>query len=216
MTTKILSLGDYYLDKSGWFVRKSPWIKRVKILFSILFLSAIFYPNEIVRSHIQSNLEYVSSKYSPPVKDVIYRDYILSHTSDLTGPNVVEIVETTKKWASEFGVDEKMLFAIMTVESTFYRHAISNAGAMGLMQVVPRWHLEKILEARKRFGNPELFDTNTNIFLGAWIYKDCLNRFKKQDSALLCYNGSNESPNGYDKKVMIAYNNLSNLMKKVK
>lgn len=216
MTSKLLSRENYYFDESGWFVRKNPWIKRFKILVTAMLFSIALYPNEVVRSHIQSGLEVLSYKYAPPVKEVVYQEYIKKHRPDLSNEEVTAIINASTKWATEFKVDEKMLLAIMTVESTFYQHAISNAGAMGLMQVIPRWHLEKILDARKRFGNPEIFDINTNIFLGAWVYQDCLARFKRTEGALLCYNGSNESPNGYDKKVMIAYNNISNQVKKVR
>lgn len=217
MTTKILSLGDYYLNKDGWFVRKSPWIKRIKYLVSVLFLFAVFIPNESAISYVQTSVgDFVNGKLSPPVKEVVYFDYIKKQNSELTNSEISSIVNSALKWSDEFNIDEKMILAIMTVESSFNKHAISNAGAFGLMQVIPKWHLEKIVEARKRFNNPELFDLNTNIFLGSWIYKDCLSKFKKNDKALLCYNGSNEMPNGYDKKVILAYNDISKQIRQVR
>jgi soluble lytic murein transglycosylase-like protein len=153
---------------------------------------------------------------TPTVKDVVYFEYIKKQNESLTNSEVINIIKSSLKWGDEFGVDEKMILAIMTVESKFNYHAISSAGALGLMQIVPKWHLSKIVEARAKLGNPELFDPNTNIFMGTWIYKECLTKFKNKENALLCYNGSNEMPNGYDKKVLIAYNDISGLIKQVK
>jgi len=70
------------------------------------------------------------------------------------------------------------------------------------MQVIPKWHKEKVIAARDKLGNPELFNIDTNIFIGAWILKDCLIKHKDTSKALLCYSGQTE---GYDQKVMREY-----------
>ena len=100
-----------------------------------------------------------------------------------------------------------MLLAIAKVESNFNVYAISTSGAYGLMQVIPYWHKDKILQARKELGNPELFSINTNIYLGATVLKECIQRVGINKS-LECYSG--RTP-GYTEKVLVAYNNLQKI-----
>lgn len=113
-----------------------------------------------------------------------------------------EIVHHAKKYGEKFNLDPALLLGVMHVESTFNRFAISNSGAFGLMQLLPRWHNDKIIKAREKLGNPELFSVETNIFLGAWVLKDCIKKFKQTDTALKCYNGSVGTNTNYHEKVL--------------
>jgi soluble lytic murein transglycosylase-like protein len=116
-----------------------------------------------------------------------------------------QIVDSTYKWAKEFNVDEKLILAVAKIESKFNKHAISPSGAYGVMQIIPVWHKEKILAARAKLGNPELFHIDTNIFLGTWILKDCLIKTGNTIKALQCYSGQTA---GYSQKVMSEYQKL--------
>ena len=40
--------------------------------------------------------------------------------------------------ARKYGLDPDLLFAVMRVESVYQRRIISHAGAIGLMQIMPR------------------------------------------------------------------------------
>ena len=82
----------------------------------------------------------------------------------------------------------ELVLAVIDVESNFDQFAISRAGAIGLMQVMPFW-LEEI-------GHPEdnLFDIDTNLRMGCTIlryYLDMENGDITQ--ALARYNGSKGS-----------------------
>ena len=69
--------------------------------------------------------------------------------------------------ASEFGVDEAVVRAIIHAESAFRPNAVSHAGAQGLMQLIPA--------TASRFGVSDVFDPNQNIRGGvqylAWLLK---------------------------------------------
>lgn len=99
---------------------------------------------------------------------------------------------------NEVGVDPYLILAVMAIESSFNPVAQSSAGAVGLMQVIPRWHPET--------GASEinLTDDQKNIKAGAVALK----KFLKMSSgnvemALLKYNGSARDPSKkYAKKVM--------------
>ncbi|HQU14794.1 MAG: transglycosylase [Chromatiales bacterium 21-64-14] len=87
--------------------------------------------------------------------------------------------------ATRAGLYPELVLALIQVESNFDRYAISNAGALGLMQVMPFW--------LKEIGRPNdsLFDIQTNLRLGCTILAYYLKREHGDlRAALARYNGS--------------------------
>lgn len=79
----------------------------------------------------------------------------------------------------------ELVLAVIQVESRFDRFAISNAGALGLMQVMPFW--------LKEIGKPhaDLFNIHTNLRIGCTILRYYMNKQHNDlTSALARYNGS--------------------------
>ncbi|MRX28307.1 transglycosylase SLT domain-containing protein [Kangiella sp. HZ709] len=97
----------------------------------------------------------------------------------------LKILALVHKHSNAAGVDPQMVLAIMEVESNFDRYALSVAYARGLMQIMPFWI--------KEIGTPEddLFDIETNIKYGCYIYKLYL-KYEKGNTTLALgrYNGS--------------------------
>ena len=87
--------------------------------------------------------------------------------------------------ASRVELAPELVLAVIDIESNFDRFAISYAGALGLMQVMPFW-LDEI-------GRPDdnLFDVTTNLRMGCTILRYYVDR-EKGDLArgLARYNGS--------------------------
>ncbi|WP_251359495.1 transglycosylase SLT domain-containing protein [Kangiella sp. TOML190] len=112
----------------------------------------------------------------------------------------LKILSLVHKHANAAGVDPQMVLAIMEVESNFDRYALSVAYARGLMQIMPFW--------KKEIGQPEddLFDMETNIKYGCYIYKLYL-KYEKGNTTLALgrYNGSRGKMK-YPKKVYRALN----------
>lgn len=170
------------------------WPKRVKALVLVTLTVA--------------SLVTVNNQTAAPVAtewQSSYISYVTEANPKVDQKDARAIVMSSLKWAYEFNLDPKLLLAIAKVESNYYKYAISSSGAYGIMQVIPVWHKDKILEARKVTGNPEIFNIDTNIYLGARVIKDCLNKHGKINKALLCYSG--QTPE-YDKKVLNAYTRL--------
>jgi len=97
--------------------------------------------------------------------------------------------------ASRAKLFPELVLAVIDVESNFNRYAISRAGAMGLMQIMPFW-LDEI-------GKPgdNLFDLKTNLRMGCTILRYYLDKEKGDlTRALARYNGSLGS-HRYTKKV---------------
>ncbi|ATE58813.1 lytic transglycosylase domain-containing protein [Thauera sinica] len=98
------------------------------------------------------------------------------------------------------GIDPLLIVAIMAVESSFNPRAVSNMGAQGLMQVIPRFHKDKIGSKR---GKNALFDPEFNIHVGTQVLHEGLARYGDMQRALQYYNGSlGDTSMRYTRKVM--------------
>ena len=70
------------------------------------------------------------------------------------------------------GIDPTLVLAVAAVESKFRARAVNSAtGAAGLMQVVSKWHQDKVLHVG---GEPSLLLVGPNIDVGAAIIADYL------------------------------------------
>jgi len=85
------------------------------------------------------------------------------------------------------GLDPLLILAVMAVESRFNPVAESLMGAKGLMQVIPRHHLDKLLE---HGGEEAVLDPMINIALGARILKEYVRRTGSLEAGLQFYNGA--------------------------
>jgi soluble lytic murein transglycosylase len=92
--------------------------------------------------------------------------------------------------ARQFRVDSALIYGIIRQESLFRADAATNAGAVGLMQLVP----ETARRTARGWGRPEpgreeLLDPETNILLGAAHLSDLVEQFDGQlEVALAAYN----------------------------
>lgn len=87
--------------------------------------------------------------------------------------------------ARRAGLDPALVLAMIQVESDFRKYAVSSAGALGLMQVMPFWQDE--------IGQPahDLFDVRQNIRFGCLVLRHYLDRENgDMPRALARYNGS--------------------------
>ncbi|WP_222987557.1 murein transglycosylase domain-containing protein [Psittacicella hinzii] len=74
------------------------------------------------------------------------------------------------KYASQYNVDPKLMFAIMEIESAFNPYAISSSRAIGLMQIVPRTAGLEVNRYQGMDRQPTekfLFNPENNIKFGA-------------------------------------------------
>jgi soluble lytic murein transglycosylase-like protein len=97
-------------------------------------------------------------------------------------------------------VDPLLILAVMAVESRFDPAARSGYGAKGLMQVVPRFHLNKLAE---HGGEPALLDPRVNVLVGTQILKDYVRRSGSLRAGLQRYAGWEDDPeHRYARKVL--------------
>ena len=100
--------------------------------------------------------------------------------------------------AGRLGLDPLLLVAVISVESNFNPIAESTAGAVGLMQVIPRFHQDKFEPDRESVLQP-----STNIRIGALVLKQYIRRAGGLVEGLQLYNGSaDDENNAYANKVL--------------
>ena len=94
--------------------------------------------------------------------------------------------------ARRFGISEAWIWAVMRVESRGNSRAVSRAGAMGLMQIMPAtWGT-----MRARYGlGPDPFDVRDNIMAGAAYLREMHDRYGNASAMLAAYNAG---PGRYD------------------
>jgi hypothetical protein len=100
---------------------------------------------------------------------------------DPRDPYAAAISEATTR----FGIPAAWIRAVIRVESGGDPHAISPAGAVGLMQVMPStW---EALTARHALGR-DPFDTRANILAGTAYLRELIDRYADLPTALAAYN----------------------------
>jgi soluble lytic murein transglycosylase-like protein len=98
------------------------------------------------------------------------------------------------------GIDPLLVLAVIAVESSFNPIAESLAGAKGLMQVVPRYHEDKLAE---HGGSGAVLDPMTNILVGTRILDQYIRRAGSLEAGLQRYNGArSDASSRYAQKVL--------------
>lgn len=139
---------------------------------------------------------------APPKESVLHQQLVAWVKSKakrpLTDGFATMVVEETFNQAIQNRVDPFVMLAVMSVESSFDYTARSGAGAIGLTQVIPKWHMDKMPNAA------HVFDPKNNIRVGAEVLGEYMRWYKGDvQKALLQYNGSLHLPSSpYSQKVM--------------
>ena len=123
----------------------------------------------------------------------------------------LELVSAAFAAGEQTGLDPLLIIAVMAVESRFNPIAESVAGAKGLMQVIPRYHMEKIIASG---GEKTVLEPETNILLGARILREYIVRSGDLAAGLQRYNGSlDKGSNQYAEKVISEKQRLQQILK---
>jgi soluble lytic murein transglycosylase len=85
-------------------------------------------------------------------------------------------------------VDPMLVAGLIRQESAFASDAVSNANAVGLMQVWPPTGVKLARSLKMRFTRGRLFDPEYNVKLGTLYLSDLLAAYRTPEAALAAYN----------------------------
>ncbi len=91
--------------------------------------------------------------------------------------------------ARAHGLEPGLLAGMVYVESKFEPHSESAAGAVGLMQLMPKTAGWAATQMGRRGLAERLTEPASNIALGAWYYRYLLDKYDDERLALAAYNG---------------------------
>jgi soluble lytic murein transglycosylase-like protein len=105
----------------------------------------------------------------------------------IAAKSATHVVRTAYRAADEVGLDPLLVLAVISIESRFNPIAESVAGAIGLMQIIPRFHLDKL---KAHGGEHAVFHPESNILVGARILQEYVHRTGSLEAGLQQYNGA--------------------------
>lgn len=124
------------------------------------------------------------------------------------------IVSSAYRAGAEHRVDPLLILAVVAVESRFNPVAESVLGAKGLMQVLPKYHREKLSE---HGGETALLEPEINIRVGTQILREYIRRSGETEAALQMYlGGGDESAALYTVKVLAERARLKQIFERAK
>jgi soluble lytic murein transglycosylase-like protein len=180
---------------------------------AVIFMTRLLYtPSVVVMAQ--------SSEEIPPETEVI---------SDLAAPeieeessgcvipfsypeNILQWCQPIMDYSAYYGVDPKLIAAVMLQESGGNPDAYSKSGAVGLMQVMPKDGLAADFMCAngpcfsERPSMEELFDANFNIDFGVMMLSGLISKFGDVREALRSY-GPMDSGYHYADLVLTIYEN---------
>ncbi|MDR2788037.1 MAG: transglycosylase SLT domain-containing protein [Candidatus Accumulibacter sp.] len=134
-----------------------------------------------LKPHLMGVLEYVKRRYR------------------VSPEAVLPVFEVAELIGQERRIDPLLILAIIGVESGFNPFAESSMGARGLMQVIPRFHMDKVPEG---MGVRHLFDPAVNIQVGVRVLEEAIRRRGGLTAGLQYYAGSSDAAGSYANKVL--------------
>ena len=127
---------------------------------------------------------------------------------------VAGFVASAYRAGAQYSVDPLLVLAVISIESRYNPVAESVVGAKGLMQVIPKYHLEKLMD---HGGEQALLEADVNIAVGTQILREYQRRLGDTEAALQMYGGAFDEPTSqYANKVLAEKARLEALRVKTK
>lgn len=122
------------------------------------------------------------------------------------------VFETAHSVGRELHIDPLLIIAVIGVESGFNPFSQSGYGAQGLMQVVPRFHQDKLPEESASFLDPVV-----NVQVGARVLKESIRRNGGLEEGLQQFGGAIGDPGRrYSAKVLAERQRLEQAVQRLR
>ena len=172
-----------------------------------------------LRATVPPGVNFSAGPIQPPVLSPREREQkavteMLSKRYRVAQEAVGGFVAAAYRVGKETSVDPLLILAVICIESRFNPVAESTFGAKGLMQIIPKFHKEKLVE---HGGDEALLDPEVNILVGAQVLREYIRRFGGTENALQAYAGAFEEPTSmYARQVLSERSRLEQAVAKLR
>lgn len=138
--------------------------------------------NRQMSPQIYQQTQPLKSKFVDVMNDVDRARRVVSRSSNVSGKTSYdELKDIINECAEKYNVDQELIRAMIQVESGWTTDAVSNKGAQGLMQLMPR--------TAAMLGVNDPFDPVQNIEGGVRYISDLTDKYRGDiEKALAAYN----------------------------
>ena len=163
-------------------------------------LKSLLSPGEAVVAEeeiAEEPVEEVAVSLNPRMRGAL--DYV-SKRYRVSTEALQPIFATAQVVGRELRLDPLLIIAVIGVESGFNPFSQSVVGAQGLMQVMPRFHMDKLPEEADQSA---FLDPVTNVQVGAKVLKESIRRNGGIEGGLQQFAGASSDPDRrYSSKVL--------------
>lgn len=137
-------------------------------------------------SRVLQRIDAIEQRFNKPVQAAGNFPSLLSQAEQKqktvsAGPGTGEITKMVQVAAQKYGVDPKLALAVAQTESNMTADAVSSAGAVGVMQLMP--------ETARAMGVRNVYDPRENIDGGVKYLKQMLTTFNGDiEKSVAAYN----------------------------
>jgi soluble lytic murein transglycosylase-like protein len=187
---------------------RGPVVKTLPVLATDPFAVTWSAPEDPIQAAVAATAETAYAREQRALAEFIAKRYRVAESA------AAGFVSNAYRAGEQHSVDPVLILAVMAVESRYNPVAESVMGAKGLMQVIAKYHREKLEE---HGGESALLDPEVNIRVGAQILREYQRRFRDTETALQMYAGAFDEPTAqYAAKVFAEKARLEALRQKVK
>ena len=138
-------------------------------------------PNEVLSPRMNAVLEHVTRRYR------------------VAATTLRPIFTAAQSTARQRGLDPLLIVAIIGIESGFNPYSESPFGAQGLMQIIPRFHQDKVPEGA---GEQAFLDPVLNVRIGTQVLQEAIRMRGSLEAGLQQYGGSSDPELSYAARVL--------------
>jgi len=146
-------------------------------------------PSDNVFGDILDNKINIQEKYFNNNSLNLPNTTTLPDIPEIKGAPKGEILNLIDKYSQKYNIDKNLVKSVVKQESGFNSNAVSSAGAMGLMQLMP--------STAKDLGVRNPFDAEQNIAGGTKYLKTLINKYDSVKLGLAAYNAGSGAVQKY-------------------
>lgn len=174
------------LDKTGIFISK-PIAFLLVLIYLLQSTLLIFLIKD--KYDLHKIIDYQRARLSEMEEQLKIFQAIEDFQVGFSSQEKIDLARVIFEESRKYNYDPMLIMAVILTESSFKKGQVSNAGARGVMQVMPS--IGRDLAAKTGLawhGSDQLFDPVTNIRLGTLHLFEQILKFKDVKKGLMAYN----------------------------